>query len=373
MSGGKDTWTGCRSGKCEVCGLNFANEPSSNSCKCEWTCQCEGCCMGRKNTGCHHSSCQLCGLNGMDEGCKCEWTCGCHECRHDREYAAKNPPDGGPPGDEPAAPGEKQPQAEASAGAAGAAGGSGVTAVVGMLAKTVAGLQDAMGSAYTRMSGSLQQSLSMMEQMNDCMEHYVQAGITISAAITPPAPASARGTNGGDGLALPAVRITVRNAIKLPVSKILFSLSLSAAHTADAGPVPLLLQTIDLPASPPAKRQRTAPHASSDAPASSASRDDVPAQGARDAAGAPARPQFPWRRRAAAAGAASGAGGGAGGSSAGDGGACDGGGGSTRGGDGGGGAAAESGEENVYEAGPFDLGPGESVSWLVEFAPPEAI
>ena len=222
-----------------------------------------------------------------------------------------------------------------------------------------------MGSAYTRMSGSLQQSLSMMEQMNDCMEHYVQSGITISAAITPPAAESSR--KGGDALALPAVRIIVRNSIKLPVSKILISLSLSICANTTEGPVPLLLQTIDHPASPPAKRQRTAAHSSSsDAPASSASQDDASAQGALDAAGPPAHPHFPWRRRAAAAA-------GAGGSSAGDGGACDGEEGSTRGGDVGGGAAAASVEENVYEAGPFDLEPGESISWLVEFAPPEVL
>ena len=33
--------------------------------------------------------------------------------------------------------------------------------------------------------------------------------------------------------------------------------------------------------------------------------------------------------------------------------------------------SAASVEENVYEAGPFDLEPGGEMTWLVKFAPPE--
>ena len=194
-----------------------------------------------------------------------------------------------------------------------------------------------MGSAYTRMSGSLQQSLAMMEQMNDCMEHYVQAGLIVSASVTPAPydrysiyknPSAMKSTE----LALPIARISVRNSIKFPVSKIVLSVSLTTPE--DSCPLSLILQASDVPAPAPAKRRRIECHVPCG--------DDPNGPAAESSVGTGT--ELPWRRRTIEQVPSTGDG-------------------DTDG------SGREEGD--VFEVGPFDLEPGKKVSWTVQLAPPD--
>ena len=92
-----------------------------------------------------------------------------------------------------------------------------VSGVVGILASTVAGLQKNMSTVFLRMSGSLQQSLAMMDSMNSCMEEYVKNSVIASVSIKP---AQATGDNGI------TLRIGVRNKGRFPISGIKLSVIL---------------------------------------------------------------------------------------------------------------------------------------------------
>ena len=167
-------------------------------------------------------------------------------------------------------------RAEPAANGSDCVAGAAVGPVVTVLAKTVAGLQDTMGVAYQRMAGSLQQSLQMMQQMNDCMEHYMQGGLAMKLSPLPhsrgavsfenvkasraagqgfPRPRSQDGrvALGGGGC---AVRIVLKNAIKFPMMKMVLTLTCSGApgDGSDADAVPFVV----LQPSAAAKRQRRA-------------------------------------------------------------------------------------------------------------------
>eukprot|EP00961_Rhodomonas_salina_P059415 797944-Rhodomonas_salina.1 len=68
---------------------------------------------------------------------------------------------------------EEQPKRQKSDHSTGVSTGN----VVSVLSQTVAGLQNAMGMVCQKMSASLEKNLTMMNQMNECMEHYVQVPI----------------------------------------------------------------------------------------------------------------------------------------------------------------------------------------------------
>ena len=96
----------------------------------------------------------------------------------------------------------------------------GVSSVVGVLAKTVSGLQQNMSVVFQRMAGSLQQSLSMMESMNTCMEEYVRSSIRMSVSVKSP-----QSTNSSCEHRL-RLFVTVRTIGKLPIPAIKLSIIL---------------------------------------------------------------------------------------------------------------------------------------------------
>jgi len=127
-----------------------------------------------------------------------------------------------------------------------------------------------MGVAYSRMAGSLQQSLNMMQQMNgarapaahlwavrvpgerpglttqpccawaECMEHYMQSGLTCSLVVlprsggAPAAEGAGRRPHGGCGC---VVKIVLKNNIKFPIANAAVVLT-SSRPPADDTPGP---------------------------------------------------------------------------------------------------------------------------------------
>ena len=119
-----------------------------------------------------------------------------------------------------------------------------------VLAKTVSGLQETMATAFQKMSGSLHQSLNMMNSMNECMEEYVRGNIKLNVDVCP---ANGSYTHEGDRLS-PTLKITVLNTGRFPVRDLTLSLSL---QTVDGSVV--LCEICGQREAPPSKRTRCSP------------------------------------------------------------------------------------------------------------------
>jgi hypothetical protein len=108
----------------------------------------------------------------------------------------------------------------------------GLPGVVGILTKTVSGLQKNMSTVFQRMSGSLQQSLAMMDSMNSCMEEYVKSSLCTHVSVKP---SRFFKSSGEPSIFL---RIDVRNRGRFPLSDVKLAVDLESD---DGTPVNALL------------------------------------------------------------------------------------------------------------------------------------
>lgn len=88
--------------------------------------------------------------------------------------------------------------------------------VVSILQSSVKALEASVGSAFSKMGQSLQQSVSMMESMNGMMEEYVTRGLRIKAKVQP-------GSQGKAHL----VRVNILNTSRIPLLNLCVKLTTS--------------------------------------------------------------------------------------------------------------------------------------------------